>query len=304
MDSAYIDIKPFLEKIDNLASKITHITTDVGLAPNGDHLITKIKYQGLNQMRSEFIQSLVSSITRYVLSKTQYANRVKELTNDGIEESEAHANIFQEVANYFRKSDIKGQFSELLLYNFLQHYFKAIPVVRKMTITTNTEVERHGADAIHLGQSESGENYIYLGEAKTYPSGFPQAFKNGIKSILSSYKEHRNELQIYKYENVLPSVQNLIKKYLNGQIDLPVKLVVIISYCTGKAPTLSSKDEYREYFLNNVLNECKKIKIEHFVDANKEPINPGLLKELNYIIFPIDELELLLADFQRKLGIK
>lgn len=298
-----INIKPLLEKIDRLINTMTHVSIDVNLDPKKEHIITGIRYQGLNQMRQEFIDTLVSTTIRYVLSKTQYAGRMRELIGDNVDERDAASIIFQEVRNYFRKSDIKGQFSELLLFNFLQHFFEAIPVVRKMTITTNTEIERHGADAIHLGADKSG-NFIVLGEAKTYPSGFVAAFKKAMHSIITAYNEHRNELQIYKYENVTPEVKKTIKNYLDGKVDLPVKLVVIISYCSGEMPSFSTKEEYHNFYTTCALQECAKIKSHHYVDESKNQINAGLLKEMHYILFPVDKLEKLLEDFQRKLGVK
>jgi len=300
------DIRGLLDKIDSLISTMHYVKADVKLSPEKEHLVTCLKYQGVNQMRKEFIWRLTNSIVKYVLSKTKIKDRFNELTNaEGLDEGDAHAELFQQARQYFRTSDIKGQFSELLLLNFLQYHFQAMPVVRKMTITTNTEVERHGADAIHLGQSEEAGYTIYLGEAKKYTSGFETAFKNAIKSILTAYKEHRNELQLYKYEEFLePEVRALIKDYLNLKQTLPAKLVVIISYCAGTAPIKTSEEEYHQHYLQHVIDECLKIKKQHYQDSEGNAINEGLLKELHYILFPVNELEKLLADFKTQLGLK
>lgn len=300
-----IDIKSFLHKIDALIDTTHVVKAELSLSPKKEHIVTCLKYQGLNQMRPEFIRNLANSIVKYVLSKSKIDRLKKELVEDGnLDEEDFHGELFQLASQYFRQSEIKGQFSELLLFNFLQHYFEAIPVVRKMTITTNTELERNGCDAIHL--AKEGDSYcIYLGEAKTYPSGFKLAFQNAIKSIIKTYYDHRNELQLYKYEEFLePEIRTLMKQYLNGTIDLPVKLAVIISYCVGEAPEKQNKDEFHQHYLDHVLAECCKIKDSHYKDERGNAINPALLKEINYIIFPVNELEKLLEDFKIKLGIK
>jgi hypothetical protein len=305
-DAAIIDFQTLLDKIEPLIQTMQYVKMDVSLSPQKEHIITSIKYQGLNQMRTDFIQRLTSSTIKYVLSKSQYEKRKTELIRDeGFDETDATIELFQQARNYFRTSEIKGQFAELLLYNLLQHYFKAIPVVRKMRITTNTEVERHGADAIHLGETEDKNPCVFLGEAKTYPSGFKAAFAAAIKSIINTYREHRKELHLHKYEDFIePQVRSLMKDYLSGKTDLPVKLVIIISYCTGEVPGKTSKEEYHQYFVDEVLKECKKITLNDYRDDEKKQINEGLLKELHYIFFPIDELEKLLADFSLKLGLR
>ena len=282
-----------------------HVKLDLGISPAKEHIITSIKYQGLNQMRREFIQRLTSSTIKYVISKVKYQRERKQLLDDGFDEPDINAEIFHLATGYFRKSDIKGQFSELLLFNLLQYHFEAIPVVRKMMITTNTGLERNGSDAIHLGLSENGEYCVYLGEAKTYTSGFTKAFGEAIKSIIKSYNEHRNELQLLSYAEFLESeVRDLMREYLNGTIDLPVKLVIIISYCTGKTLDLESKEAYIKHYIEHAINECRKITDTHFRDEEKNKINPGLLHEIHYILFPINELEEILKDFQLQLGLK
>jgi hypothetical protein len=303
--STTIDIKSLLNKIDALINTTQVVKAELSLSPKKEHIVTFLKYQGLNQMRNEFVRNLMNSVVKYVISNAKMETIYKELTTKaGLDESDAYVELFQQARQYFRTSDIKGQFSELLLFNFLQFHFEAIPVVRKMTITTNPEVERHGSDAIHLGKNDNDEYVVYLGEAKTYPSGFKGAFENAIKSIITAYKEHRNELQLYKYEEYLePAVRDLMKDYLSGKIDLPIKLVIIISYCTGVAPEKESKEEYHQYYLEQVINECLKIKDNHYKDEDGNKINPGLLKEINYILFPVNELEKLLTDFKTNMGI-
>lgn len=297
-----IDIKSLLNKTEAFIQTMHYVAMDVQLKPAREHIATSIKYNGLLQMRKEFITQLTNSVISYVYANTKQKEIINELTtgDTALDIGAAYTELFQQSCAYFRPSEIKGQFSELLLFNLLQHHFDALPVVRKMTITTNPQLERNGADAIHLGTSRDGDYIVYLGEAKTYPSGFKAAFKKAIGSIITAYNEHRNELQLYQYEPFLEeNVKSLIKDYLKGRINLPVKLVVIICYCSKTTPTKTSMEEYTKHYIDHVLGECKKIG-----DSDYSNINAGLLSELHYIFFPVDELNNLLDDFKIKLGLK
>ena len=92
----------------------------------------------------------------------------------------------------------------LLLFHFIQRFKGAVPLLRKMPITTSAEHERYGADAVHY-KIENGKNVIVLGEAKAYTSEyqFSSAFKKAIDSILDTYKKFRGELGLYLHEDFL-----------------------------------------------------------------------------------------------------
>ena len=62
---------------------------------------------------------MVNSIVKDVLSATKIKERFTELVDvEGLDTGDAHAELFQQARQYFRLSDIKGQFSELLLLIF------------------------------------------------------------------------------------------------------------------------------------------------------------------------------------------
>ena len=106
---------------------------------------------------------------------------------------------------------VQGQFGELLLFHFIQKCMKAIPLLRKMKITTSSQHERFGADAIHY-KIENEKNIIVLGEAKTYSSKykFNVAFEDALNSILNTYKTHRDELNLYVHEDFLDKDMDMI----------------------------------------------------------------------------------------------
>ena len=96
------------------------------------------------------------------------------------------------VKSKFRMVKPQGQFGELLLLNFLQHIFRAAPLLRKMSITTNPGLERFGADAIHY-RPMGKEHVFYIDESKCYETKyrFNEAFKKSLESILKSYQSGR-----------------------------------------------------------------------------------------------------------------
>ena len=74
-------------------------------------------------------------------------------TKKGKSEATAHASVQRRARDKFRKGSgntllVQGQFGELLLFHFIQKCMKAVPLLRKM-ITTSSQHERFGADAIH-----------------------------------------------------------------------------------------------------------------------------------------------------------
>ena len=75
----------------------------------------------------------------------------------------------------------------------------AIPLLRKMSITTSANHERFGADAIHY-KIENGKHIMIFGEAKTYTSSykFNEAFEDALDSIINTYNQRRKELKWQK----------------------------------------------------------------------------------------------------------
>ena len=209
-----VDIESLLPKMDAFMRTMHHVSMDLTIEPKKKHIATCIDYSDLNQLRSEFLQEMISSVTRYVYSKGKQKEIVASESVDR-ELEDAQAILQQRAKDKFRPSSVKGQFSELLLFNLLNYHFKAVPIIRKMKLTTNTELERNGADAIHLGKVD-GKYVLYLGEAKTYTSGFKAAFKKALESILETFNHHRDELNLYKYEDFLePELRSIAESYIN-----------------------------------------------------------------------------------------
>lgn len=123
---------------------------------------------------------------------------------------------------------IQGQLGELLLFHFIQHCMHAIPLLRKMSITTSANHERFGADAIHY-KIENGKHIMIFGEAKTYTSSykFNEAFEDALDSIINTYNQRRKELKSYVHEDFLDDELNKVAEdYLNNELN-PVEVHLV-----------------------------------------------------------------------------
>ena len=296
--SELVDIESLLPKMDAFMRTLYHVTLDFEIKPKKQHVATCINYNDLLQLRPEFTKELLSSVTRFVYSRTKSKEIVKALTVD--HELEDASNLLtQQAKDKFRPYSVQGQFSELLLFNLLQHHFRAVPLIRKMKITTNVQLERNGADAIHIGLVN--EKYVlYLGEAKTYTSGFKNALKSALSSVYDTFSKHRNELNLYKYEDFLePELQEIATKYINSQpLDLEVHMVCIVTFCVGAITIGDNREATIAKFIQTLKDEIAAVK-----ESDYPEIPEAVFGRINYIFMPIDNLQSLLDDFKTKLGV-
>lgn len=292
-----IDIDQLLPKMDAFVKTLHSVSIDVSLEPKKAHLATCIQYQDLSQLREEFLHQLIASVTRYVYSKSKVSEILSVLQTEN-EMPDAYDLLAQRAKEKFRPSTTQGQFSELLLFNLLQHHFKAIPVIRKMKLTTNVALERNGADAIHISIID-GKPIFYLGEAKTYTSSFKAAFKKSLESIVDTFANHRRELDLYRFEDFLEEeVKDLAQKFISGNLpDAETHLVCIITFCGGDIPLGRDRDETIEKFIQLVRDQIATI-----TKSDYPEVQAPILARINYIFMPIDNLETLLIAFHKKLG--
>lgn len=209
--------------------------------------------------------------------------------------------ITNQAYSKFRPGHPQGQFGELLLFNLIQHYYKATPILRKQRITTSNGHERFGADAIHY-KNENNKNIFILGESKCYESKyqFKRAFETSIQSIVKTFNELDKELKLYSYEDFTePELEELIKKYQQGKLDnIRYELVCLIVYNENQDILGNSEEIIKNKIKDAIQNRCLSIKKDSFVN-----IQENILARMNYIIFPIWELDKLLNDFQNKVGL-
>ena len=293
-----IDIDSLLPKMDAFMRTMHHVSMDLEINPKKEHIGTCINYNDLIQLKTDFVKELLASVSRFVYAQAKGKEIVTKLEADH-ETEDAYNLLNQQAKDKFRPYSVQGQFSELLLFNLLQYHFKAVPLIRKMKITTNVQLERNGADAIHIARD--GDKYrLYLGEAKTYTSGFKAGFKESLKSIVDTFSKHKSELDLYKFEDFLePELLNIATKYINNELDnVEVHLVCIITYCVGDVALGATRQETIDQYVSSIINEVKKIK-----DTDYPEIETPILARINYIFMPVNGLEQLIGDFKKKLGV-
>lgn len=263
-----------------------------------------IDYQDIQELREDFLDDLIDTVVDWVYSAKKYAQLRELEIQKGKTDATANSSVSRKAREKFRKGSgndllVQGQFGELLLFHFIQKCMGAVPLLRKMKITTSAQIERFGADAIHY-KVEKGKNIIILGEAKTYSSKsrFNQAFKDALDSILSTYKMHRKELNLYVHEDFLDEeLDDIAEAYLDKKLDnTEIRLVSIVIYNETKKISLTDEDDIKKQ-----MEEIIETRYRNF-DNSKIPLaaNP-ILSRITYIIFPIWKLDELLEEFQKQL---
>ena len=217
------------------------------IIPDHEHIGASIAYQDIQELRDDFLEQLVDTVADWVYSARKFEDMKKAFSAHKTERAAA-AEVIRKAKGKFRighkgKLFSQGQIGELLLFHFIQRAFGAVPILRKMPITTSPELERFGADAIHY-KFQDGRHHIILGEAKAYTSKnkFNEAMENAISSILSSYKHLRKELHLYLHEDFLdPEMDEIAEMFLSKKLNpVEVDLVCLILYNDMKN-TLTAK---------------------------------------------------------------
>ena len=299
------DIKEKLVKNNPLFKDVHIIKQKFDILPaDREHYGVNIDYQDIQELREDFINDLLDTVIDWVYSHDKYEELKKKEIRKGKSEAAAFSTIQRKARHKFRKSRgdellVQGQFGELLLFHFIQRCMEAVPLLRKMKITTSSQHERFGADAIHY-KIENEKNIIILGEAKTYSSRyrFNNAFEDAITSILNTYKTHREELNLYVHEDFLdPEMNEIAEEYLEKTLrNVEIQLVCIIVYHETKKLKEKTEEEIRKEIEQIIIEKYKKY------DNEKIPIEENIiLNRITYIVFPIWKLDELLKIFQEEL---
>lgn len=305
MPLSEIETQRLLSCTKSFMNHVHWVQQSFNLLPDKEHHGACINYVDLQEYRDEFCRELVNTIPEWVYSQKKAAKILDDLILAGRSERNAQTTLTTLTFEKFRNRDsreifIQGQFGELLLFNFLQSFFSAVPILRKMPITTSSGMERYGADAIHYS-NKGGKNLIYLGEAKTHSSNyqFNAAITKAISSILKTYVDHRKELGLYVYDSFIDDeLLEIARAYKNGNLpDVEIHLVSIITYSETK--TFEKKSEAQ------IKDDIIKIIGERGADVERtvfEVIPSELHARFNYIILPVWQLNELVDMFQRLIG--
>lgn len=294
------EIKKRLITNDALFRDIFVFEQQFDILPEGKHMGAAIAYQDISELRENFLGDLIDTLVDWVYSSEKYADLLQKAMETGKSQSAASSEVRRRAMQKFRKSKdnllVQGQLGELLLFHFIQRFKGAVPLLRKMPITTSSEHERFGADAIHY-KVEGSTNVFILGESKAYTSKykFTAAFEDALESILTTYKNHRSELRLYLHEDFLDKeMDQIAEKFLTNQLEnVRMELVSLILYNETEKLTLLNERE--------IKNQIQKIIEKRFASFDKEKIdlvkNP-ILGRITYIVFPVWEFEKLAQEYQ------
>ncbi len=297
------DILKRLVQNDALFKKIHIITQTYDILPSDkEHIGAYIEYQDINELREDFLEELTDSIVDWIYSSEKFNELEQKAVSKGKTEAAATQEVGRKAKQKFRanhNSDkllIQGQLGELLLFHFIQKCMKAVPLLRKMNITTSSDHERFGADAIHY-KVEKEKNILVLGEAKTYTSAykFAEAFSDALDSIVNTYKKHRSELNLYVHEDFLDVEMNAVaEEYLNNTLgNVEIQLVSIITYNETTQLKIENEEGIKRQIEEVIENRYKQY------DKSKIDImNNPILKRITYIVFPVWDLKDLAERFQ------
>jgi hypothetical protein len=294
-----INIEEFLVNNSAFFNHVHVINQNFDILPNKPHYGIAIDYVDLIESREQFVRELFNTVLDWVYSQAKQEKIINDLRREGRTHGNISTELVQKAFDKFRvKTDgslIQGQFGELLLANCLQELFNAIPLLRKMPITTSPEHERFGVDAIHYAV-ENDNHVFYIGEAKSYISEykFNTAFEMAISSIIKEYNNHRGEIKLYLHEDFLEEpLQKIATDYINNNLsNVKVNLVSIVAYEESDKKTGLSKEEILAC-INDIITKRYKNFDNNKLDFDLNPI----LNRITYVVFPIWEFDKLISEF-------
>lgn len=289
------DIKIDIINNDKLFDYIYSIYQTIDLLPNKEHIINTIEYTDLLLRKDEFISELINTIIDWVYSTQKQKQLIDDRLKENSTSSNAYTFLYQLAKRKFRRGQVQGQFGELLLFNFLEKFFNAAPLVRKMPITTSSNMERFGADAIHVGKKED-KMVLYLGEAKCYKSdcNFSTALKASIDSIFKTFTSISNEMSLYVYDDFIgDDLQSIAKDFLDNKLtNIRFELICIILYNENKKLKSDTEADIKTEIIEIVKERCKNFDKSFYNDKETK-----ILNRLHYILFPIWDLDCILESY-------
>lgn len=293
------------ESLSHTESLIKHVywfKQELEIKPQKEHIGSSIQWTDITDRKHDFLKELVNTVVSWVYSREKSKKIVdKRLETTDKDFGNAYSFLTTHAFSKFRPGHPQGQFGELLLFNFIQFFFSAAPLLRKQRITTSTGHERFGADAVHY-KKEDIHNLIILGESKCYKSDyrFKAAFENSLNSMVETVKKFNNELDLYMYDDFIePELEEIALKYKSGHLEnVKFEMVCLIAYNEKRTISGSNETEIKESIKLIIEDRCKNIGDEVF-----KGIEGRILERINYIIFPIWELDKLLEDFVKRVGI-
>lgn len=296
-----MDIKEFFSHTESLLNHVYWLKQDFNITPQKEHIASAINWTDIDERKYDFLRELVFTVSSWVYNKNKTKSIIDErlkVTNGDY--GNASNFLTSQAFSKFRPGHPQGQFGELLLFNFIQYFFEAVPLLRKQRITTSTGHERFGADAIHY-KKDNNSNVIILGESKCYKSDykFKSAFEKSLESINTTVTNLSAELDLYTYDDFIePELEKIAKEYKAGTLqNTRIELVCLVAYNETKNITGANETEIKESIIKIIEERCSDLD-----DNIYTKVHERILERINYIIFPIWQFDEILNQFTKNIG--
>jgi hypothetical protein len=294
-------LKDLLTHTEALINQVYWFKQDLKIKPSKEHIGCAINWTDIEDRKEDFLRELINTITSWVYNK----DKVKQILDERLKAAggdlgNASTFLSSQAFSKFRPGYPQGQFGELLLFNFIQYFFEAVPLLRKQRITTSTGHERFGADAVHY-KYQDDKHFFYLGESKCYESKyqFKNAFETSLSSIVTTIGSFNKELNLYVYDDFLePSLEKVAKDYKANQLkDVHFELVCLIIYNETNKITGTNEAAIKDSIKKIIEERCGGLDAKCF-----DTVDNKIIERINYVVFPIWKLDELLDSFQVKVG--
>jgi hypothetical protein len=294
-------IKKLLTHTESLINQIYWFKDDFNFQPSKEHIGAAINYTDIHERKDDFLKEVVYTVASWVYSNAKSKKIIDErLTKVNGDHGNASSFLTTQAFSKFRPGHPQGQFGELLLFNFIQYFFGAVPLLRKQRITTSVGHERFGADAIHF-KLEDKKNILILGESKCYRSEyqFNTAFRTSLESIANSFNNFDKEIDLYTYDDFIePELENIAKLYkANKLANVHFELVCLIAYNENNTINGADEIEIKKSIVSIIQERCSGLNKDYFTSSDSK-----IIDRMNYIIFPIWHLDGLLDEFKALVG--
>ena len=139
------DIIDRLIKNNTLFNDIYVIRQKFDIVPDKkEHYGVSIDYQDIQELRDDFLNDLLDTIVEWVYDSEKYTELKDCEMAKNKSEATAASTVQRKAKQKFRKGTddnllVQGQFGELLLFHFIQKFMHAVPLLRKMKITTSSQ---------------------------------------------------------------------------------------------------------------------------------------------------------------------
>jgi hypothetical protein len=289
-----MDTSKLLAPTHKLFEALEIFQVSTSLLPTKEHYASHVKLLDFTFNKTHLVDRLKHSIVDWVFCKAEARRIFNEEYGAEEDLGAASAALYQAARETFRPNAPQGQFGELMLSAFLQHLFKAAPLLRKQIVRTSDAHERFGADAIHY--SNTGGEHLYLGESKCYKSSyqFPKAFSESLNSMMTTLEKFPVEIKKFSTGNFIendmkPIASRILKNQISNLVIHPTSIIIYNETSSLKG---STPQELRKEIEEAIVNQCKKITSQTYAS-----LNALTLARMTYIVMPVWDLNGLLNEF-------